>query len=680
MVIDRYKNVTLHDDLVDWTRPDLDADVLTAIFIGPCRYWDEPEFAGLGPEEIEREILLSGGRDQWHQESPYGKPYYQHFLTLMKVMFPKTDITNTIADATMFFCLGLGFKKILNLIGCQNAGKSAGAIRIVFTAMYVDPKNTVAYVASPFDNTADATVWGDTEELWDELCEAWPFTDSKGEAGKAPSLFPKGVKYEKKRLVFVPGIPKAGHITLRHIKDTGKLKGSKTRGKQTDRGIMFVIVDEINEILSHVFLDTLENVSSQDAFFGFTSQNFKDEDDMGGRITMPVPTFGGPATFDDLDIDHDFHWHSAKSSITLRFDGHRAPNILATTGGAPPNFGKEGNMGRPRVLYPYLLKPKDLDRLLESGGGEQSLSYYSQARSFPVRGGELNTVLSKAKTSASRHTDPHYQLIEIRGHLGFCDPAFGGRDSAVYGWCRFGLAAVTDSDGAVIEQELMVFSEHMKKLRLVKDAVFDDFWLGRMKDAGIDTSSFPRDKEMSFEDQIALQCREENNRNKIPAGNFGFDFSMRPDIVSSMNRFIGFEAVAFDYNQGPEGCFLHGVKQQSEDYCYDRVTELAFLAADSFLTKQIRGGDFIKAAVIQLQRTLHEPKGKKRKAEKKIEYKTRWQQQSPDERDVLMGLNGLAAKRGFRQDTVNSGPGGESIFSQLNDRNFGMSGVIKQLN
>jgi len=623
--------------------------------VGPCGYWDEDEFKGLGPHEIERDILLSAGRDQWHQESPYGKPYYQHFLTLMKVLFPKTDITNTIADATMFFCLGLGFKKILNLIGAQNSSKSASGVRILFTAMFIDPRNTVGYVANPFDNAADSTIWGDVEELWDELCEAWPHPTG----ADAPSLFPDGAKYANKLLVFVPKVPKAGYIKLQHVKHTGKLKGAKTRGKQTHRGIMFMLIDEINEIDSHAFLTTLENISSQDAFFGITSQNFKDEEDMGGQITTPVPTYGGPTNFDDLGIDSDYHWHSAKASITLRFDGHRGPNILAG-----------------RTIYPYLLKSKDLDRLRESGGGEQSLVYYSQARSFPVRGGDQTVVLSKPVTSASRHTDPHYQLIEIRGSVAFCDPAFGGRDAAVYGWCQFGLAVVQDSEDKPTDMELMVFKEKMNRLPLVKDATYDDYWFGRMKAVGIDTAPFVPNSMVSFEDQIAIQCREKNFRNKVPPGNFGFDFSMRPDIVSSVNRMIGFDAVAFDYNQGPTGVFLHGVKQQSEDYCYDRVSELAFLAADVFLTKQIRGGEHITEAIIQLQRTLHEAKGKKRKVEKKADYKARWQQRSPDERDVLMGLSGLAAMRGFRPGGVTSGSAdGESLWSQLNDSQYGKSRV-----
>ena len=122
---------------------------------------------------------------------------------------------------------------------------------------------------------------------------------------------------------------------------------------------------------------------------------------------------------------------------------------------------------------------------------------------------------------------------------------------------------------------------------------------------------------------------------------------------------------------------LHGVKQQSEDYCYDRVSELAFLTADLFLMKQVRGGEHIEPAIVQLQRTNHEAKGKKRKVEKKAEFKARWQGRSPDERDTLMGISGMAILRGFRQEGISnaSTSGSSSLWAELNSRNFGKSRI-----
>lgn len=669
MIRDRYKNLKFHHDRVNWLAPGLTADTITRAFLGPTDYWAEEEFAGMRPHEIERTILFEGGRDQWNEDSPYGKPYYQHFLTLLRLLFPQTDITPTIADAVMFFCKGLGWKKILNLIGCQNAGKSAGAIRIVFVCMYIDPYFTAGYVANPFDNAAASTVWGDVEELWDELCSTFPCDENPD----APALFPKGKKYANKSLIFIPNQPKAARIDLKNVKHVGKYKGSKTRGKQTDRGVFFVIVDEINEIENMAFLTALENLSSQKAFFCITSQNFKDEEDMGGQITSPVGTYGGPSEFADLEIDRDFYWHSVKASVTLRFDGHRSPNILATGLGVPPTpeYFDVFAMEDQRVLYPYLIDMGDLLRLRESGGGEQSLAYFSQARSFPIRGSEVNVVLSKPKLSASRHKDPHFQMIKITGSVGFLDPAFGGRDSAVWGGAHFGLAAVKDGEGNIYELELLQFNDYMKKLKLTQKAILDDHWMGRLQKLGVSLSSFTPGKDFSFEQQLAVQSLELNREAGIPSANFGYDFSMRPDIVSAINQILGFEAVAFNYNMKPEGHFLENTKQETEEVCKDRVAELALLTADLFLTKQIRGGGFIEAATTQLTRTIYEMVGQKYVVEKKAEYKARWQQKSPDERDVLMGLAGMAHKRGFRLSKGETGSKGGDLWLQLSDRNVG---------
>jgi len=199
-----------------------------------------------------------------------------------------------------------------------------------------------------------------------------------------------------------------------------------------------------------------------------------------------------------------------------------------------------------------------------------------------------------------------------------------------------------------------------------------------MKAAGIETRDFTIGSEISYEDQIAIQCKELCKRNNIPSANFGYDFSMRPDIVSSMNRMMGFASNAFDYNHAPEGVFLQNIKKNSEDCCKNRCTELAFLAADYFLTKQVRGGAYIEAAITQLSRTLYMTVNRKYVAEAKKEYKARWQQVSPDMRDVLMGIAGMAHRRGFRQANVSNGKT-EDVWSKINARNLGKSKVVKRL-
>jgi hypothetical protein len=660
---DPYRDIQLGHTLIDWDDPTLDAESITRILIGssPWEYWDLPEYAGMEQHEIERKILFEGGRPNWMQKSKHGKPFYQHMLTLTKLMFPSADITPAIHDTFAFFCMNLGGggKKALNLIGSQNAGKSYGSCLLAFVTMFIDPIYTAVFIANPFDKSSESQAWGTIKELWFELREAHPNNTGQGYSD-ACALFPWAKIYADRYIELVPGLPKAGAIRLQSVKHEGKFRGIKAFGKDVNRGVVLLIVDEINLVDNHAFISMGDNLASQDGYQSVTSQNFKDPEDLGGRVTEPSGMFGGPRTFDDLDIEQDLWWHSVKASITLRFDGHRSPNILAG-----------------RTIYPKLFKKENLDFQLQNGG-EHAPSYYSQVRSFPVRGLETNSVLSRAKISASRHFDPYFSLQRINGGVSFVDPAFGGRDSAVWGCAYFGTGTVTDADGEQRTQELLVFKDHFHRLKLVKDAFYNDYWVERMTAAGIDVSTIVEGADVSYEDQIAIQCKELNRSHSIPDSSTGFDFSMRPDIVSSMAKFLGFATHAFDYNQKPEGVFLQSIKQNSEDCCKNRNTELAMLAADFFLTKQVRGGSFIETAITQLSRTLLETVNKKFVAEGKKEYKARWNNASPDHRDVLMGIAGMVARKGFRQTTV--GPGKiKSAWAEINARNLGKSRIGRRI-
>jgi len=660
--IDPFAGFTMSASTINWSDPTLTADSISSRLMGYVDHWDLPEYVGMAPYDIEKKILFDARRPNWHGVSKHGKPYYQHMLTLGKVMLPDVDISPWLADFVHAFCLGIGkSKKIFNLIGSQNSGKSFGSCFLAFCIMAIDPERSAVFVASPFDVAADATIYGTVEELWDQLCNAHPNTSGIGYA-EAPLMFPWGRKFANRQLEFIPNLPKAGSIVLKGVKHTGKFKGSKAfKSKEVDRGVMLLIIDEVNEIQNHSFLEMVSNLVSQDQFAAVTGQNFKDESDLGGRITEPVGTYGGPTSFDELDVEEDQWWHSAKSSITIRYDGHRSPNILAG-----------------RTIYPQLFKIENLN-LMRRDYGEADPAYFSQVRSFPIRGTETNSVLSRAKISASRHLDPFFTMMKMKGRVGFCDPAFGGRDKAVFGWAEYGDASVTDGEGSQVMQELLVFKDHMHDLSLVKGATYNEYWFERMRAAGISIVDIVEGSEVSYEDQIAIQCRELCKRHNIPIQCFGYDFSMRPDIVSSMNRMLGFSAQAFDYNQAPEGVFIENMKKNSEDCCKNRCSELAFAAADLFLTKQVRGGSYIETAITQLSRTLYETKNNKYLVEDKKAYKARWQQVSPDRRDVLMGIVGMLHRQGFKKRIISAGGNSRSAFAEINARKLGRIKVGRRL-
>lgn len=660
-IVDPYSEIALGFTRFDWTDPTLDADSITIELCGYTDHWDLPEFKGMKPFEIERQILFEGGRKNWGLKSKYDKPFYEHMLLLIKLMFPRTFITPALHDIVAYFCLNFTHnRKGLHLIGSQNAGKSFGTCILAFVTLYIDPTHSATFVANPSLKSSDSQSWGTIKELWGELCEAHP---AKGDAS---ALFPKGRLYRDKVLELVPGLPKAGSIKLQSVKDEGNFRGIKAFGKDVTRGVVLLIVDEINMNKSHAFYDMIDNLQSQPAFMAGTSQNYTDPESLGGRITEPSGLFGGKDKLDDLDIEEDQHWHCQKSGVCLRLDGHRSPNILAN-----------------RNIYDKLFTLENRQTLKENGG-EESPSYYCQARSFPVVGNADKSVLSKAKISASRHLDPFFTMKSIKESIGFCDPAFGGQDQAVIGFCKFGQAAVTEADGNVVDQELMVFDDFFHNIPLVKGAVVNDYWIERLKEADIDINQFTLGSDISYEDQVAIGCKEWCVKKNVKASNFGFDFSMRADCVASFYKVFGPAVQAFDYNAKPEGVMLQNVKKNSEDYCKNRNTELHMLAADLFLTKQVRGGGFIGTAITQLSRTHVATIGNaadgKKETENKKTYKDKWSGKSPDHRDVLCSLAGLAVRRGFRQSQITGGKSsGKSVFSQILESGFGRNKVGKRL-
>jgi len=634
-----FADFALHDTWFDWKDPTLTPKSISRKLMGSVSYWNSPEFGevvggdgniireAMPPHEIEREILFESGRDQWAYESAYGKPYYQHFLTLMALLDENTDITPTIADATKVFCMSFAHSiKVINLIGSQNAGKSAGSVRIAFCCFYIDPEFTAIYVANPFNNTAESTVWGDILEMWDNICLTHPHETKE----RTTYLFPKGYVYQDRYITAIPKLSKAGFIKLQDPKDEAKFKGGKTKkSNEPHRGLILHIFDEINEVKSYAYLNVLPNLSSQN-FVCISSQNFKGEDDMGGLICEPVVRWKNDhGLYKDLQVDVDYLWPSAYASMTLRFDGARAANMLAG-----------------RTIYSYLFKQADWDRLAEQG--TESEAFYSQARSFPVRGQDSNSVLSKAKISGSQYTDRWFTLTGNHTRVSFCDPAFGGKDKALWGFASFGPAAVVEGGGESKVQPIFQISHHFVTLKLVKEAVYNSYWFDRMQAVGINATLVVADSEVSVDDQIAIQCAELNTRHGVSSDNFGFDFSMRPDIVTSMRKFIGFECKAFDYNLPPEGYKLESLNTTTTDYCKDRVTELCFLTADLFNSRQFRGGEYCETAIVQLSRTKTYSVLKKKKCYNKKEYKKSNKQVSPDDRDVVLGLVGMAAARGMK--------------------------------
>lgn len=602
---------------LDLSDPAMDAKAIGKILMGSCNYWKIYE--GMRPLDIEISILREGGWRNWAGLSKHGKPYYQHLLTLVKLMLPKTDIHPNFADAANIFCqvLGNGLKGI-HMIGSQNSSKSATSVRLSFAVMAVFPKESAIYFANPFDSAADSTIWGEVEECYEEIIK------------NQPGLFPKSVKYALRRIDLVPGIPKAGTMEIRNVKHVGKLKGSKTKKTGEVEGPIIVTIDECNEIYNQAFIRVFSNLVSQEGFIVQTSQNFKDPTDMGGRMTEPKGKFGGPGDFKQLSEEDDHIWYSYGHTMTIRFSGRLSPNILSK-----------------RTIYPYLYTQENEDFLVGQYG-DRSPEYFSQGLSFPMESEESVSVLSRSRINLSRHDDAFYHIKHLITRIAFCDPSFGGGDLAAYGWAEVCRIVYQDAHAVSHECDAIIFRQGISKLTVSREQPVTKEILQRISAIGADPSNFKEGSPFPPEYQIALQCAEKNKLNGIERHNFGYDFSMRPDVVIAMGQLAGHSCVPFDYNTKPSGYMLKSLMQGTEDACRMRVDELAFITSDVFANQRIRTNGLIPAAILQTSRTRYETRNGKRIIEKKKDFKSRWNNESPDDRDCLFGVIGMSYMRGFR--------------------------------
>jgi hypothetical protein len=173
---------------------------LSREFMGDVSYLKD--FNDIERVELETAILKKAGCLGWHETSSYGKPYYQHFLTLIKLLWPKTDLSPTVVDAVQLYCWGYGNgRKSLNLIGCQNSSKSSISSRIAFAAIMINMEYSAVYCANPFTSASASGIWGDFLNLYEEIKEFYGDSD-----GVVP-FFPASRAKANQQIVLVPSQP-----------------------------------------------------------------------------------------------------------------------------------------------------------------------------------------------------------------------------------------------------------------------------------------------------------------------------------------------------------------------------------------------------------------------------------------------------------------------------------------
>ena len=626
LVESRAAKVKLGHSLVDWSVIDNTTE-MTAALVGSVAYWDSHEFKGMRDIEIELSIMNSVSQYEWHTARPYDKPMWEHWCALMRLLNPqKTDITPYLYNTAQAICIlyGTGGKG-LNLLGAQSVSKTGGVSRIIDSMMAMKAEKSMPFISCPTDKVSDTGAWGELKMI------------SKQTNRNHPWLWPDFKAYGKHdRTIRYVDADKFGSAIARNMSDAGNYQGTKAHSDGD--GFFIVYCDEINKAARSAYEEIQENITSNDQYLAINSWNWKTNEDLGAVISVPDIKRMGHDEHSKIHIDNDQVYDSVGETITLRFDGALSPNILC---------GKR--------ITPYNLFRQDNWDYLVSVHGADSAVVKSQARAYPDVRLTENTILSKNIVHNSKWKDAYTIEKEIC-RVSFLDAAFKvGGDKPLYGWARVCEIAYMEQ-GNKRSMLAMVFEDYFRELKLVEDAFYNDYWFERLDLAGLPRDNVEYGQKVTSQDQLVIQCAEKNNELTIPHRNHGFDFSMDDELPTSYNKFMGFEAVSFNYKIEPEGIYIPHLKEESSDFCYNRADELAFQIAGTFHAGQIRGGHFIETAMEETCRTRYEERGKKRKTESKADFKAntkngrgekvREKQKSPDNRDVLFGIRDMARKRG----------------------------------
>lgn len=582
---------------------------------------------------IERAILR-GWRHEWSRpggKSPTGHTFTGHLIVYTIHAFPNLDMNPWLRRmlSSFEFTYFKQGRKICNLIGSQNSGKTDFFATAAMIFLSIDPEFTAVYAASPYLGAAESGMWGRIRKR-------------NADGAKA------GIRYRdvesKEKIIAVDGLAEAGFIQLRSIDKVGKLQGKKQPDNTGLRGWLILFCDEIEEFPTQALKDLLDNLQGNVRFFCYTGCNFKDVNGLAGALCKPEGM-----EFSALDPDTHFRWISERRSVTYRFDGHRSPNIVA---------GK--------VIYTYLFKEEDRQRL-EEVHGLTGPKYLEQARSFPFsQMAEFLVTTSDEIKAFGGWEEPVWSGPVTR--VAFCDAAFGGKDPCVFGIYEFGLARCEDSEGKWHNRQVFrpVVPHMTIKLDVIK--ALDKDWAERVAALSKDgRHKFQQlGTRVSVDQQVAVACGELLREWNIPFENFGFDGSMRAEFTQEMITVLGNSVIALDFGgtgtDRPAGVAEQGNPGEEPKVCRDVyatfVTEMYFAVGTLVRAGQFRGAKTIPQAIRQLTKRWWKWRGKRKtlqpkdgmgKADTQLALKSYKQEhgESPDHADTLVGAIEIMRRKGL---------------------------------
>jgi len=554
----------------------------------------------------------------------------QHVIRYMRLTMPKVEINPWII--WMWQQVGIGVfqhkRKIINFIGSKNSGKTNffGIASNLLVAL--NPEYSRTFVSGPYKTAAEATVWG--------RCG----TRLRDMQASNPSLF-KGVREVPSagKIIYSNKSTEAGYIELVTLDKVGKLQGAKSL--DPDIGWLLLICDEIGTFPTAALKDVLDNITGNRNFLCFTGCNFRNTEGLEGDLCAPEGREYG-----ELDVEEDLTWLSGWKSYTVRLDGHRSPNIVAG-----------------RRVSKYLLT-EDVRSDMESVHGLNGPKYLEQIRSFPNLSMADNYVTTKEKIRSSGGYEEFVWDSATYEVCGFCDPGFGG-DPCKIGAFKFGNARVMTLDGEFKSIPIFETVETFRTLKIDTKLVADQEWLQRLRAVASGNVISSPGQIVTAEQQIAVQCAEFMKFHGIRPSHFGFDGSMRSDIVKEMITVIGQQVIPIDFGGQATERIVPGENRPARELFNNFVSEMHFAIGTAVQMGQLRGAERIPAAIAQICRRPWANVGSRKQIQPKAKYKEQNQGRSPDDGDTLIGGYEMARRLGFGELTARNAETG-SKFDVIN--------------
>lgn len=584
------------------------------------------------PNDIERSILRSWVME-WSQ-NPEACPYNyketiefghgippmevqgwtQHIVRYYKHNFPTLGLDPWMVEKFQAIEKGRFIlrRKITNMIGSKNSGKTHFFACIGLLLVSIDPEFSRCFVAGPYKIVADAVVWG-------RMC-----TRLNQMKNADPNLWKNlELKKSEQRIIFEGGSSEAGYIELITLDKTGKLQGVKS--VDPERGWLILLCDEIAEFPSKALKDVLDNLTGNSNFLCITGCNFRNVEGMEGDLCRPEGK-----EYAELNVDEDFEWLSSWKSFTIRFDGHQCPNVYLK-----------------RKVYPYLLD-EEVRKDMEDIHGLDGPKYLEQIRSFPNTSMSDYYVTTREKIRAGGGYDEFVWDAGERFKFVFCDPGFGG-DPCKIGCFQYGRAKFQSVDGNWHTISIFCPEGPIETIKLEQNKKMDEDWMRKLAKFSGKELLTRHDGKVTMEQQIVIGCAEFLERHGVEKQHFGYDGSMRAGIVHEMVAILGSSITSLDFGGSATEREVDARGTIAKDEYSNFVTEMYFNFALTVQSGQFRGAQVVPAAVSQIVRRPWLESGASRKQiQPKQEYKKDNQGRSPDDADVLVGALEMAIRGGFR--------------------------------